>query len=166
MVLLLLFGSAMAFNMLYGPTVQSSTNGDSISMGHNHLGEVLLFMGVTLMAWGVVLQQRFLQREALDIPVAAKFFYQHIFQLFVLVMKVALNSEARLRILHEGFFAGWDGWTWSATIVTWLTSLAFSFVVAKFSAMASAVISTVSVILTCTGDILLFGRPIALLQVF
>jgi len=66
----------MAFNMLYGgPTVQSRAHGNSISMGYNHLGYFLLLMGVTLMAWGEVLQQRFLQREALDVPVAAKLFF-------------------------------------------------------------------------------------------
>jgi len=165
-VLLLLFGSVTAFNTLSYPTILPSTHVHGMSMGNDHFGEVLLFIAVALGSLGCVLQQRFMQREALDIPLAAKLFYQHIFCLLVLVMKLILSSEDRLRILHEGFFAGWDAWTWSATMVTLLDYLIFSFVIAKFSAMAAQVLGAVAVILTCTGDILLFGRPITILQVF
>eukprot|EP00419_Tripos_fusus_P005913 CAMPEP_0172687862 /NCGR_PEP_ID=MMETSP1074-20121228/22013_1 /TAXON_ID=2916 /ORGANISM="Ceratium fusus, Strain PA161109" /LENGTH=370 /DNA_ID=CAMNT_0013507399 /DNA_START=40 /DNA_END=1152 /DNA_ORIENTATION=+ len=160
MVLLLLFGSVTAFNIACSPTLVPSAHDHSVVTGYDHSGEVFLFIGVTLISWGVVLQQRFMQREALEIPLAAKLFYQHVFSLLVLVLKLTSSNEARSRILHEGLFAGWDVWAWSATMVTWIECLAFSFVVAKFSAMAAIVTGAVSVILTCTGDILMFGRPI------
>jgi len=108
--------------------------------------------------FGNILQQRFMQKQSKAIPVSVKLFYQHIIELFLVLVLLQLRSEARNHLWTYGFFGGWNQWTTVVSVTMWFSFLSASAISAYISAIAGAFAVAVSVALTGVLEFVFFGR--------
>lgn len=109
-------------------------------------------------AFGSILQQRFMQRQAKHVPVSVKLLYQHIIELFLVMTVVQSRTVDRNHLLTAGFFGGWNLWTFIVTVTMWFAMLSGSAISANISALAGAFAIAVSVALTGVLECVLFGH--------
>jgi len=113
---------------------------------------------------GSILQQRFMQRQAKNVPVSIKLLYQHVIELSLVMMVVQSRSVDRNHLWTEGFFGGWNHWTFVVTVVMWFAMLSGSAISANISAIAGAFAIAVSVAMTGLLEGLIFGRTFTHVQ--
>lgn len=138
---------------------------------HTFLGMTVWAAGMTAClisvatgACGSILMQRFMQRQAQHIPVSIKLLYQHVIELGLVMIVVHSRSDDRYRLWHNGFFSGWNHWTYVVTVVMWVAFLAGSAISANISAIAGAFAIAVSVALTGMMECFIFGRSFSPIQ--
>ena len=147
------------FNLLGQP---EATAGGRASEGEAYaLGIVMCGLSAVCSALGSILQQHFLQRKAPDMPLDAKLFYQHIIGFLVMVTALLSKPDARARLLQQGFFDGWNEWTYICSAGMWVYFWTASAVTAQISAMAGAMGAAVAIVLTGVGESLVFGKSLA-----
>jgi len=113
---------------------------------------------------GSILQQRFMQRQAKQVPVSIKLLYQHVIELSLVMMVVQSRTVDRHQLWSEGFFGGWNHWTFIVTVTMWFAFLSGSAISANISAIAGAFAIAVSVALTGVLEGVLFGRTFSRVQ--
>jgi hypothetical protein len=115
-------------------------------------------------AFGSILAQRFQQKQAKNIPVSIKLLYQHVFELFLVMMLVQSRTVDRERLRNNGFFDGWNHWTCAVTVILWFGMLSGSAISANISAIAGAFAIAVSVALTGVLECVTFGTSFSHFQ--
>eukprot|EP00929_Paragymnodinium_shiwhaense_P006982 TRINITY_DN110937_c0_g1_i1.p1 TRINITY_DN110937_c0_g1~~TRINITY_DN110937_c0_g1_i1.p1 ORF type:complete len:383 (+),score=81.39 TRINITY_DN110937_c0_g1_i1:153-1301(+) len=113
---------------------------------------------------GGILQQLFMQRQAQNVPISVKLLYQHIIALICVPALIWRDEEAHHRVMTDGFFAGWNSWTYLTSGCMWLWFLTASMVTSHISAMAGCFASAVSVVLTGALEVLFLGHHINFVQ--
>lgn len=114
--------------------------------------------------FGSILQQRFMQRQAKHVPVSIKLLYQHVLELFLVMVVVQSRTEDRHHLWTNGFFSGWNHYTFVVTVTMWFAFLCGSAISANISAIAGAFAIAVSVALTGVLECVIFGRTFSQLQ--
>eukprot|EP00929_Paragymnodinium_shiwhaense_P028545 TRINITY_DN16521_c0_g1_i3.p1 TRINITY_DN16521_c0_g1~~TRINITY_DN16521_c0_g1_i3.p1 ORF type:complete len:334 (+),score=85.28 TRINITY_DN16521_c0_g1_i3:175-1176(+) len=127
-------------------------------------GVILCVISVIMSALGSSLQQRFMQRQALSVPLAAKLFFQHIFGFAVMLSVLLCKTDARTRLIANGFFGGWNRWTYVTSACMWLYFWSASKVTSEISAMAGAMGAAVAIVFTGVGECLFFGTSLSFPQ--
>jgi len=107
---------------------------------------------------GSILQQKFMQKQARHVPVSVKLLYQHLFELCLVMMVVQSRTIDRNRLWYNGFFGGWNHWTFAVTITMWFAFLAGSTIASNISAIAGAFAIAVSVALTAVLESCIYSR--------
>merc|ERR1719454_959834 len=115
-------------------------------------------------ACGSILAQRFMQKQANNVPVSIKLLYQHVIELFLVMMLVQSRAVDRQRLWNNGFFSGWNHWTCAVTVTLWFAMLSGSAISANISAIAGAFAIAVSVALTGVMECMIFGRSFSHFQ--
>jgi len=133
---------------------EASGTGMSIWAG----GMTACLLSVATGGFGSVLQQRFMQRQAQDIPVSIKLWYQHVIELCLVMTLLLSRSEDRHHLGESGFFGGWNHWTFLVTVTMWFAMLTGSAISANISAIAGSFAIAVSVALTGILECVIFGR--------
>jgi len=133
---------------------EASGTGMSIWAG----GMTACLLSVATGGFGSVLQQRFMQKQAQDVPVSIKLWYQHVIELCLVMTLLASRSEDRHHLWDQGFFGGWNHWTFLVTATMWFAMLTGSAISANISAIAGSFAIAVSVALTGVLECAVFGR--------
>jgi hypothetical protein len=138
---------------------------------HTFLGMTLWAAGMTAClisvgtgACGSILMQRFMQKQAMHVPVSIKLLYQHVVELFLVMVVVQSRTEDRNRLWNNGFFGGWNHWTCIVTVTMWFAFLSGSAITANISSIAGAFAIAVSVALTGALECAIFGRSFSTMQ--
>jgi len=127
-------------------------------------GIVPMLIATAIGGAGGILQQKFMQRQAQSVPTPVKLLYQHVIALILVPCLIAMNPEARHRILTDGFFAGWNSYAYLTSCCMWLWFLGASMCTAYVSAMAGCFSSAVSVVLTGLLEVVFLGHHMSYIQ--
>jgi len=151
----ILGGTPSVHKVGLAPNIANMVPGVVLGMSAWAAGMSACLLSVATGGFGSILQQHFMQGQAKAIPVSIKLFYQHVIELFWVMI---LLSSDRNQLWTDGFFAGWNRWTFLVSLAMWFSFLSASAISANISALAGAFAIAVSVALTGVLECSIFGR--------
>lgn len=144
---------------------QLSSTGASATEQGNIIKGIVPMLGSTVIGGaGGILQQKFMQRQAQNVPLPVKLLYQHIIAISIVPILISCNPESRHRIMTEGFFSGWNSWAYLSSACMWLWFLGASMVTACISAMAGCFAAAVSIVITGILEVVFLGHHMSFVQ--
>jgi len=136
----------------------------NLAAGGEAFGMAMCLLSVVLSAFAGILQQKYLQMQAMEVSINTKLFYQHIIGFGIVLLKLALNKDAVGKVMENGFFDGWTVWVAAFSVSTWFCYFLSTCVTAYVSSMAAAMAQAVTIVTVGIGEHLLFGKEFSNMQ--